>query len=172
MPGGARRDPVSETFDRSAARILERAYAKRGQWIEIWLPDPTIRQRSRWVNQGINVDGPDNPSVRGRGRGGVDAKTRWGRAFVRSVYYLHKASGHSGAVRVQVGRHVAASPQFDPAHPERGGLPPRRRVRVQLAAGGKRADAAVRRLGDRDRIWTDDGREAARFSDPALRDWA
>lgn len=184
---GTRRDPVSETFDAAARRLLSRAYARPGEWVQVWLPDPGMRQRTRWAEYGIVVAGPDNPSVPGRG-GGVDARTRWGRAFVRSVYYQHKwfspARGGSwrterrpsprntGGLRIEVGRHVAASPQFDPANPGAGGLPPRRRVRVQLAAGGRAKDRAVARLSDRDRIWTDDGRPARRFSDPSLRDWA
>jgi hypothetical protein len=169
MPAGKTRDPVSVTFDAAAARLLDRAYAARGTWVMVWLPDPTVRQRTRWLAEGINVGGPDNPSV--RGGSGLDAKTRWARALVRSLNYQKKAAGRPGALRVEVGRHVPASPQFDPAHPGRGGFPPRRRIRVQVASGGKTARRAVTRLPDSARIWTDDGEPAARFSDPALRDW-
>jgi len=193
MGVGRARDPVSETFDAAAAKLLARAHAAPGVWVQVWLPDPTIRQRTRWLTMGINVDQADNGgSATGRGSGGVDARTRWGRAFVRALYYRDawytpsghrrevrqqsgpygRGSGRGRGLRVEVGRHVAASPQFDPAHPEHGGLPPRRRVRVMLAAGGATKDRAVQRLSNTDRIWQKDGKPAGRFSTPALRDWA
>jgi hypothetical protein len=185
MPyAGATRDPVSEQFDAKARRLLARAYANRGSWQQDWLADPGIRSRSRFLALGINVDGPD-PLPPG---GGVDAKTRWARGFVRAVYYQHKwysggrggewrkdrrtSARNTGGLRIEVGRHVVASPQFDPRHPERGGLPPRRRVRVQLAAGGKAKTAAVARLSNKDRIWTDTGNPAGRFGEQRYRDWA
>jgi hypothetical protein len=176
------RDPVSEPFDNAARKILEKAYANRGTWQQVWLPDPTIRQRTRFAGLGIDVGGPD-PLPAG---GGTDARTRWGRGFIRALYYQHKwysgtAPGtwtrrtsprHAGGLRVEVGRHVAASPQFDPANPAAGGLPPRRRIRVQLAAGGKAKDAAVARLSDADRIYTRSGQPAARWSGGGkFRDW-
>jgi hypothetical protein len=173
MPAGSTRDPVSVTFDAAAVRLLDRAYATRGKWVMIWLPDPTIRQRSRWLAEGINVGGPDNPTV--HGGTGLDAKTRWARAFVRSLNYQKKHAGRSGALRVEVGRHVPASPQFDPAHPERGGFPPRRRIRVQIASAGRAKEAAVTRLPDGDR-WAvgpqGQRRRGPRWADPSLRDWA
>jgi hypothetical protein len=179
------RDPVSEAFDGAARRLLDRVYAQRGQWVAVWLPDPTIRQRTRYIGAGINVDGPD-PLPAG---GGVNARSRWARGFVRALYYQHRyyspmrsSSGWkrrtslraSGGLRVEVGRHVAASPQFDPQHPERGGFPARRRVRVMLAAGGRKKDAAVARLSDKDRIYQRDGSPADRFShaNGPFRDWA
>jgi hypothetical protein len=183
---GKARDPVSVPFDGTARRLLSKAYANRGQWQEIWLPDPSIRQRTRFVGMGINVSGPD-PLPKG---GGLDAKTRWGRAFVRAMYFQHKwysptgtgsafrtdrrlSPRNTGGLRIEVGRHVPASPQFDPAHPERGGFPPRRKVRVQLAAGGKAKTAAVARLSDRDRIYTKSGNPAARWGGgDRFRDWA
>jgi hypothetical protein len=189
MPGyGAARDPVSISFDAAARKLLNRAYAARGQWVSAWLPDPTIRQRTRWTEIGINVGGPDNPSTRVR-QGGLDARTRWGRAYVRALNYQWKwyspskpgaswradrrtVARSTGGLRVEVGRHVAPSPQFNPADPRAGGLPGRRRVRVMIAAGGQAKLRAVHRLADRDRIWTDAGQPAGRFSDPSLRDWA
>jgi hypothetical protein len=179
------RDPVSEAFDSAARRLLDRAYASRGQWIAVWLPDPTIRQRTRYLGQGINVDGPD-PLPAG---GGVNARSRWARGFVRAVYYQHRnyspmraetgwkqrrSPRSSGGLRVEVGRHVAASPQFDPSHPERGGFPARRRVRVQLAAGGKAKDAAVARTAFKDRTWVGDHEPGGRYAGAEMgyRDWA
>ncbi len=180
------RDPVSEPFDAAARRLLAKAYASRGQWASAWLPDPTIRQRTRWAELGItDLTGPDRPSTRSSS-GGLDAKTRWARAFVRSLNYQHKwnspmsgkawarrsAPRSAGGLRVEVGRHVPASAQFDPADPSAGGLPGRRRVRVQLAAGGAAKTRAVDRLASRDRIYTDAGTPGGRWSDPSLRDWA
>ncbi len=175
------RDPVSEAFDAAARRLLERAYAARGQWVQAWLPDPTVRQRTRWIEIGINVDAPDNGgSAAGGGAGGLDAKTRWARGFVRSLNYQHKwwsgtsgrgwrqsrrtAPRSAGGLRVEIGRHVPGNPG--------GGLPPRRRVRVKLEAGGAAKARAVARLADRDRIFDDADKPAGRWSNPALRDWA
>jgi hypothetical protein len=172
---GATRDPVSIPFDTSARRLLGKAYASPGTWQQAWLPDPSIRQRTHYTGMGINVSGPD-PLPKG---GGLDAKTRWARGFVRAMYFQHKwYSGTRGSgwraerrtsprsangLRIMVGRHVPASPQFDPRQPELGGLPPRRRIRVQLAAGGKAKDRAVARLSNADRIYTPEGRPAARW---------
>jgi hypothetical protein len=182
---GMGRDPVSELFDASARRLLSRAYANPGTWQQMWLPDPSIRQRSRMTTlHGIgDLTGPD-PLPKG---GGVDAKTRWGRGFVRSVYYQHRwysggrggewrerrtSPRNTGGVRIEVGRHVPPSPQFNPADPSAGGFPPRRRVRVQLAAGGKAKAAAVARLSNSDRIYTPSGAPAARFGGgQRYRDW-
>jgi len=183
---GASRDPVSEFFDGKARRLLDRAYANPGTWQQEWLADPGIRARSRFLAMGVNVGGPD-PLPKG---GGLDAKTRWGRGFVRSLYYQHKwYSGGKGqgwrpdrrmqprstsGLRVEVGRHVVASPQFNPRNPGAGGLPPRRRVRVQLAAGGKAKTAAVARLGNKDRIYTPDGGPGGRHVAGSFQyqDWA
>jgi hypothetical protein len=178
------RDPVSEPFDAAARKILDRAYVNRGTWQEIWLPDPTIRQRTRFADLGIDVGGPD-PLPAG---GGVNARTRWARGFIRAIYYQHKwysgtpgnwrdqkrtAPRNLGGLRVEVGRHVAASPQFDPARPAAGGFPARRRIRVQLATGGTAKDAAVARLSNADRIYTRGGAPAGRFGGGTqYRDWA
>src|SRR5215469_1747402 len=84
---GAQPDPVSVAFYPAARRLLERAYAQRRTWVDVWLPDPTIRQRTRWAGEGIaDLTGPD-PVPRG---GGVNAQTRWARAFIRALYYQHK----------------------------------------------------------------------------------
>jgi len=191
MPGnGQSRDPVSVPFDAAARRLLSRAYASPGEWVSIWLPDPGMRARTRFASMGIaDLTGPDRTSAVGGAGAGLNARTRWARGFVRSLNYQHKwfspmrrdggwrterrsAARSTGGLRVEVGRHVAASPQFDPARPQDGGFPPRRRVRVQLAAGGAAKARAVGRLSDRDRIYTADGKPAGRWSDPSLRDWA
>ena len=172
QPGGtivsvAKRDPVSVAFDPAASRLLERAYARRGEWISVRLTDPTIRQRTRFLAEGIDVGGPD--PVPG---GGVNARTRWGRGMVRSLYYLQKHGGKSGALEIEVGRHIPASPQFDPAHPEAGGFPPSRQLRLRIRRGGQVALRAVQRLPDAKRIYDDDGQPAGRYAEWSWRDWA
>ena len=178
------RDPVSVLFDSAARRLLDRAYAHPHTWVQVWLPDPGIRQRTRMLEHGIGDLLAPDPLPKG---GGLDARTRWGRGFVRAVYYQHRnysprsAGGswskrtsprNTGGLRVEIGRHVPGSPQFDPTHPERGGLPPRRRVRVQLAAGGRAKAAAVDRLAARDK-WIVDERPGPRYGGGGrFRDWA
>ena len=58
MPG---RDPVSVTFDAAARRLLARAYASPGTWVSVWLPDPSMRQRTAMASAGVRSDltGPD-----------------------------------------------------------------------------------------------------------------
>jgi len=176
MPG---RDPVSVPFDAAARRLLARAYASPGTWVSVWLPDPSMRQRTAMASAGVRSDltGPD-PVPAG---GGLNARTRWARGFVRAVYYQHKwyspargdagfrtskrtAARNTGGLRVEIGRHVAASPQWDPARPGAGGFPPRRRVRVQLARGGAAKDAAVNRLATADRSFV--GPKGSRMPGP------
>ena len=184
------RDPVSVAFDAAARKLLAKAYASPGQWVTIWLPDPSVRQRTRFASASVgDLTGPDRTSAVGGGGGGQDAKTRWARGFIRAIHYQHRwyspmradrdwrsqrrsVARQTGGLRIEVGRHVPASPRFDPAYPERGGFPPRRRVRVQLAAGGQAKARAVARLSSRDRTFTPDGKPGDRWSDPVLRDWA
>ena len=184
MAGLYERDPVSVAFDAAARKLLDKAYAAPGEWAVVWLPDPSIRQRTRWAGtvRG-DLTGPD-PLPAG---GGIDAKSRWARGFIRALYYQHRNYSGTGPgswraerrrsprgapLRVEVGRHVAASPQFDPQHPEHGGFPPRRRVRAQLAKGGKKQDAAVVRLAAKDRIWVGDKELGGRWAGGArYQDW-
>jgi hypothetical protein len=181
----AERDPLSVLFDGPARRLLDRAYARPGRWVMTRLADPGPRHRAYAAERGIDPLGPDRPSVPG-GKG-LNARTRWARAFVRALYYQHRwySAGRgpgfrvqrrtvvraAGALQVEVGRHVPASPQFDPEHPERGGFPPGRAVRVRLVAGGRAKERAVARLPDSARIYDDDGRPAQRHSEVGLRDW-
>ena len=171
-----RRDPVSEWFDSAARRLLARAYARPGVWIGTRLADPTPRHLARLAAHGIRPHGPD-PVSRLPGRG-VNARDRWTRAFIRSLYYQHKwYSGKPGggwraekrnvardaaAIEVQAGRRVVARGQLIPAG---------RAVRIRVRRGGARSMAAVHRLPDSERIYSDDGAPAARWADPVTRDW-
>jgi hypothetical protein len=175
--GKLTRDPVSEMFDGAARHLLIRAYAKPGQWVTTRVTDPTPRQAGYASERGIDVHGPDNPSVRG-GKG-IDAKTRWMRAFIRALYYQHSNYGepsvvslrsagrpwtfprdsryHSGgSVRVQVGQH----------RPALGVIPAGRIIRIMLVS----AAAATAEINRRPESYRSDS-GGPRQSDPSLRDW-
>jgi hypothetical protein len=174
MPG-TQRDPVSELFDGAARTLLARAYAKPGEWIMTRVADPDRRAIAYGSERGINVTGPDRPSV--PGGTGLNARTRWCRAFVRALYYQHKwysAAGQAslrserrtspraaGALRIEIGRHM----------PARGVIPAGRAIRIQIAKGGQAKDRAVRRLPDSRRWMLDDKTAGPRQSSIDLRDW-
>lgn len=170
------RDPASVLLDSAARRLLMRAYARPGQWVGTRLAVPTRRTERYLAALGIQWAMPDRPSVRG-GRG-LNARTRWGRAFVRAIYFQHnwysgggqsgfraerrREERHSGAIKVEVGRAIGAGQ----------GRPSGRAVRIKFfPRGGQAAANAAARLPDADRIFTDAGEQTARSSDPALRDW-
>lgn len=172
-----RRDPVSEWFDSAARRLLARAYARPGVWIGTRVADPAPRHLARLASLGISATDGD-PVNRLPGRG-VNARDRWTRGFVRSIYYQHKwYSGKPGggwrgqkrtvardaaAIEIEVGRRVVARGELIPAG---------RAVRVRVRRGGGQAMRAVRRMPDSRRIYTDAGAPADRWSDPAVtRDW-
>lgn len=184
----AERDPVSVLFDGAARRLLARAYARPGEWVMTRLADPAPRHVAWAAERGISsLTGPDRSSA--RGGAGLNARTRWCRAYVRALYFQHRwfsGGGHdgkgwrgerrmtprnAGALRIEVGRHLAATPQFDPRDPGAGGFPPGRAVRVQLARGGQSARRVVTALPDSRRIYDDQGVPAARWSDIGKRDW-
>jgi hypothetical protein len=168
------RDPVSVQFDRAAARLLARAHRAGGQWAGTYVANPS-REWQQWARRrGIDLLGPDNASTKSGQH--QDARTRWCRAFVRSVYYQHKwffyaadgprpgdkrATANSGqALQFQVGT-VRISP---------AGLVVGRAVRIRLLAGGARASAAAFIKPYDERIY-DAGSAGARWADPAGRDW-
>lgn len=165
----ATRDPVSELFDPGARALLARAYAAKGRWAGTRLADPGPRHLAWAARVGINVGGPD-PAA------GGEARSRWARGFVRSLYYQHKwwSDGdggfrrtrrieprHAGALEVEVGRRV----------PVLGVIPAGRAVRVRIRPGGQAALRAVKRLPDSARIYSDSGAPAGRWADPNRRDW-
>lgn len=154
-------------MDRAARALLARAYHAGGGWAATRLADPSPVQLAYWLMQGINVLGRDPAPA-----GGMNARTRWCRAFVRAVWYQHK--WYSGdpdtggwrtvrrtamrwpGVQVEVGRHRQVL----------GVIPAGYVVRVRLA--DKKAAAARGRSEDT-WAWADGG---ARLADPAARDWA
>jgi hypothetical protein len=180
MPRGQTRDPVSELFDAQARQLLARAYRlPRNAWAGVRVPPPSMSQ-VRWAaRQGIDLHGPDNASTEGSH---YNARTRWLRAFVRALNYQHKwySDGRGGGLRAEKRTTPASSGALEV---EVGGwLAPVMRegrvvtvggnaVRVRLRYGGKTARRVVQGMPDSKRIWTDEGRPGARFSNPALRDW-
>lgn len=159
----AERDPVSVLWDRGAAQLLARARAARGGWAGTRITDPTPRQRAALMAvYGIDPDSRDRPSTATR-RGGLNAKTRWARGFVRAVYYANdtRHGGPGLALEIEVGARK----------PALGVIPAGRAVRLRVRRGGQVAARAVARKPDAERIWDDAGLPVGRFSDLALRDW-
>lgn len=154
---------MSVLWDRGASELLGRARRARGGWAATRIGDPSNRQRAALMGAyGIDPDGPDRPST-ARRRGGLNARTRWARGFVRAVYYVNdtRHGGPGLALEVEVGAHK----------PALGVIPAGRAVRLRVRRGGQVAMRAVGRKPDSARIWDDAGFPAGRFSDPALRDW-
>lgn len=170
-----KRDPVSVLWDAGARRLLSRALQNPGTWQGTRVADPRPGQEAWMKSRGIDWQGPDNASASG-GKG-LNARDRWTRAFVRSLYYQfawYSVTGgenwrsekrgrarHAGALQVEVGRRL----------PAKGVIRSGRAIRVRYARGGQAKLRAVQNKSDSDRVWTDDGQKASRFSDPALRDW-
>lgn len=164
------RDPLSELFDDAARRLLARAYANPGRWAATRLADPTMAHIRFANSHGIYPESRDTAP-------GGEARTRWGRAFVRSLYYQHKwwsaggsdgwrdrkrtAPRESGGLVVEVGRRLPGGAQAGTL------LRPGRAVRVKLERGGQAKAAAVARMSN-DRTWADQG---PRWADPGDRDW-
>lgn len=154
---------MSVLWDRGAAQLISRARAARGGWAATRIADPSPRQRAALMQAyGIDPDGPDRPST-ARRRGGLNARTRWCRGFVRAVYWANdtRHGGPGLALEVEVGVH----------RPALGVIPAGRAVRLRVRRGGQVAVRTVGRKPDSARIWDDAGFPAGRFSDPALRDW-
>jgi hypothetical protein len=159
------RDPVSVLFDPDwIAAYITRARRARGQWAGTRIADPSPRQRAALLAAyGIDPDARDRPSAVGGRRGGLNARTRWARGFVRALYYANdtRHGGPGLALEVEVGVHK----------PPLGVIPAGQAVRVRVRRGGSVALRAVGRKPDSARIFDDAGAPAGRFSDPALRDW-
>lgn len=159
------RDPVSQWWDTAARELLGRAYARPGQWVGTRVADPDPRHHRLAAVHGIDLNGPDPVDVL-PGKG-VNARTRWVRGFIRSLYYQHQRYHAAGgtwraaqrtvpygsqALKVEVGRRVRA----------RGVIPAGRAVRVKILPGGRAANAAVRKLPDSRRYIEDDGAPGSR----------
>lgn len=166
----AQRDPVSESFDAASAKLLRRAYRADGGWAATRLGNPSPEWMAWGRRNRIALLGPDTAA------GGM-ARTRYARAFIRSIFYLHKwyyregegldlssrrASPWGRPLQYEVSRYVRISPE---------GIVLGRVVRIRALTGGEAAERAVAALPDSRRMYDDSGQPAGRFADPALRDW-
>lgn len=164
-----RPDPVSVLMEESAQALLDRAYIAEhsrspdrvrveGGWVSYRLPAPApdeVRYIMRYHQ--IDVTGPDHSlAVGGRG---LNARSRWGRAFVRALYRLNKKS-KAGPLEVTVSRRYRAV----------GIIPAGWDVRIRHPSRSG-AIAAVQRKPDSARIYDDDGETAKRWADYEKRDW-
>lgn len=188
MPRGAQPDPLRDHFVDGARILLARAYRNPGTWQSTRLVNPGPRATAYAVSLGINPLGPDNASTVSA-RGGLDARSRWARAFVRCLYDQHKFWADSGggwrrdkrtaawyegrSLTVEVGRALAGGRQAGTV------LQPGRAIRVMYRPGnrqgGARGQQSARRyasrLPERDRSYDEAGRPGPRFSDISRRDW-
>ena len=157
----ATRDPLSEWFDPAARRLIERAYANRGQWTGVYLAPPTPLQRAHASRMGFY-------DLAERDRWG---EQRWVRAFKRSVYYQLKKHGWHDAPRwteTRASGWPGVSLQWETGQRVlKRGWPSRRwAIRVKVDAGGSAAARAARAKPAGEQ-WVG----AARQSTPADRDW-
>jgi len=170
------RDPVSVLLDRGARTLLERAYrARAGTWVMTRLADPS-REHLDWAqDMGIdNLMGPDRSVTQGGTQ--VNAHTRWGRAFMRSLYYQHQRYGDKPAgelrdTRRTVPYSLPLQVEWGRRVPAVGIIPAGRAVRIRVATGGQTKLRVVRAKPDSARIYADSGAPAGRWADPRKRDW-
>ena len=161
--------------------MLGRVYqARRGEWVMTRLADPTDRHRRWAAAHGWDLDGPDNAfTLSGKH---IDARTRWGRAFMRALWYQHRQFGpepgrgarsvrstrrmtpNGTALQIEWGRRLPGSTTGRI-------LPAGRAVRIRVAVSGKTARRVVQAKRVQDRIYTDDGGMGGRFSIAEGRDW-
>ncbi len=170
------RDPVSELLDRGARALLARAYSVRaGTWVMTRLADPS-REHLDWA-QDMGLDslmGPDKPTTASGAH--VQAHTRWGRAFMRALWYQHKWYGDKALKgfrpeRRMVAYSVPLQVEWGRRMPAVGIIPAGRAIRIRIATGGATKLRVVRAKPDTARIFDDEGAPAGRWADPARRDW-
>ena len=165
--GARQRDPVAESMDKAARQLLSRVYRARGGWAATRLADPSAAQLAWWLAHGINVLARDSVPP-----GGMRARSRWGRAFVRALWYQHqwysgdpdtggwraqrRATRRRPGIEIEISRHRQVL----------GVIPAGRPVRVRLADP---AAAAKRKRDEDEWAWADGG---PRWADPEDRDWA
>lgn len=149
-------DPASVFWESAAAQFLADVIAAKGEWHAVPVADPSDRLvRLLAENYGYKWNGPDNKS----GRGSLNARDAWRRAFIRAVYRANdrRRGGPGRPIQLQVGVKL----------PRRGVIPPRRPVRGRVRRGGAAAMKAVNRLPESQQ-WSHGG---AGQSDPAKRYW-
>lgn len=171
------RDPASELLDNGARRLLVRAYSVRsGTWVMTRLADPSPRHIAWGLAIGLDpLMGPDRPVTASGSQ--LDAHTRWGRAFMRALWFQHRWYGDKPRKgfrdeRRMVPYSLPLQVEWGRRMPALGAIPAGRAVRIRIATGGATKLRVVRAKADSARIYTDDGRTAGRWADPARRDWA
>lgn len=164
------RDPVSEWFDAGARQLLARAYAHPGQWQTTRLAGPTAEHRRRAASllPPIDVDEPD--PVPGR-----KAKTRWGRAFLRALYYQHRWWAASGGGwrktrRTTIRKSGALLVEFGPKRRALGVIPAGLTVVVCFNPSNADKAAAVAAIPTSQR-WNVGSSPGPASSDLADREW-
>lgn len=150
------RDPVSVWFDAPARRLVERAYAVKGQWAGVYLGPPGPAQLAELAALGI--------SPWGRDRWG---EVRWVRGFKRAVFWQlnHYGTVRELAAEPNLAANAAGAGWVAPVRGQwetgalvrKAGWPTRRRaVRFRIHAGG----AATSRIGKEEtparERWIDD----------------
>lgn len=149
------RDPLSEWFDAAARKLIRRAYARRGEWVGVYLAPPSPLERAYAARMGIY-------NLYERDRWG---EQRWVRAYKRAVYWNLTKHGYSDAFRPgefraspwpgvslewETGKRIA-----------RANWAGRRwAIRVRLHESGAAARAAVERLPPAER-WVESEQRSA-----------
>jgi hypothetical protein len=155
------RDPVSELFDGAARKLLARAYGRRGQWTETRLANPSPRHVAWAAGLGINLLGPDPAQTLSGSH--QDARSVWGRAFVRAVFHQHRwyyrtnLGGLGEFRRLVPNQALALQVTVGRMQLPRGVVPAGRLVSVRVMPGGQAARRAVATLPDSRRIFRPDG---------------
>ena len=158
------RDPVSVLFDSGARRLLERAYARPGQWTGTRIAGPSAAHVAWFAALGINVLGREDETGR----------DRWASGFVRAVYYQHHwhrtGRGWGGrrmvpydgrAIRYELGRRL----------PALGVIPAGRAVRIMSVPGGPAARRAAQRMPAGRRVLAGEGQPGPLAMTAVGRDW-
>lgn len=160
---GFKRDPVGELFDRGARQLLDRAYARPGQWVGTRITGPSPAQVAYFAAQGINVLGRDD-----------FGRDRWAAGFIKAVYHQHKwyrtgrgwgprrtVPNEGRAIRHELGRQMRAL----------GVIPAGRAVRLMSKPGGPAAARAASRLPYERRIFAGDAQGPRAVDSTINRDW-
>jgi len=158
-------------FDAGARRLLRRAYARPGQWVGTRIANPSPAHL-RWARaHGIDLYGRDLAP-------GGEARNRWMRGFIRSVYYQQKwyyreGQGLGDEKRLEANRSKALRYQVGTVRLERVGgeiVNRGRAVRIIILAGGSEASRAAERTARSRKIFVD-GAPGPRWAGNNYRDW-
>jgi len=167
------RDPIAELWDKGAAALLRRAYARPGQWVGTALAPPPRQARAYFTSLGIDLGGPDTYISRGR----AFPISRWERGFTRSLWHLHRWYYHGkdnglilGERRMSACRNPVLLVEF--GRTSTAG----RAVRLRVVRGGQAALKAAEALPASARYTTGKpgqigSRPGAVWRDPSERDW-